>query len=168
MKIIIFSVQGSAEKFIAWPKYSHGIWPNKLYFSTWIHLQFTHFHWSKKSSIADVTFFSAHPCMWKVINNISNYQCFVNVKLFIWPCVHVCHYIFNPPIRFVISFFYFYLFIYLLLLFRIFPLSILLPCFIYQKETLKGLALSVCIQMNVASCLFKECKLSWDIRNWNH
>ena len=36
-------IRGSAEKFIGWQRYSHGIWPNWVYFSTWSSLLSSHF-----------------------------------------------------------------------------------------------------------------------------
>ena len=57
-------IRGSAEKFIGWPKYSHGMWPNENHFfnivppsglqTPSIGVAVLGFHWSKKSSTADV------------------------------------------------------------------------------------------------------------------
>ena len=32
--ILYIYIQGMAEKLVSWPKYSPGMWPNKVYFST--------------------------------------------------------------------------------------------------------------------------------------
>ena len=36
-------IRKSTEKFIGWPRYSHGMWPNEVYFSSWFLLWSTNF-----------------------------------------------------------------------------------------------------------------------------
>ena len=56
--------QGLTKKFIDWPRYSHGTWPNKVYFSTQspcsphtfsISVAVLWFHWSEETSTTEIT-----------------------------------------------------------------------------------------------------------------
>ena len=76
-------IRGSAEKVIGWPRYSHGIWPNEVYFLTYF-LSMFHIplgvllgaHWFKRLSTVDLTL------SYKLFN-LSSY-------IYIYMCVCVC------------------------------------------------------------------------------
>ena len=97
--VVNISIYESVKKFIGWPRYSHGMLPNEVYFSVWFPLLSTHFfHWCCSAWISlvkkvinsryDISLwpvnFSAHPQKFHTLNVKTIKELSTNFLLFFY------------------------------------------------------------------------------------